>query len=364
MPFILVGLLVLMLTGMAQAKSTPTISAEQQQALGIHTTPPVADDVPISASVIGLVQQPPAALTNISRPYELQIKQLLVKEGDWVKQGQALAVLYVPQLHQLEHQYHNALSSAQLAEQKKQREARLLNEGIVPLKQYEVTQLEYQHAKENAMAIITQISRMDLTNDDLTILKDPRNRHLEGKINLNAPADGKVQQINLTVGDSFDANQPLMTLLTSNTLTIDIPLTQAQLGQLTVGDTLQLSDDTPIKVINIQSLVSDAQKVMVTASFQHPNLRAGQRTRVNLSAQIPSKSSLWRLPRQAVVYLENRAHVFLLKQQQLSAHPLELIRATREGWVVASDELTSTSAVVVSGTAAAKAIYTESLAQQ
>ena len=363
MQLVMVGLVVLLLASIAQATNTsPTITAEQQLSLGIHTTPPIADDVPIRASVMGLVQQSPMSLMNISRPYELQIKQLLVKEGDLVKQGQALAILYVPELHQLEHHYHNALSSAQLAEQKKQREANLLKEGIVALKQYEVTQLEYQHAKENAMAIITQISRMDLTNDELALLKDPRNRHLEGKISLNAPADGKVQQIHLTVGDSFDANQPLMTLLTSNALTIEIPLTQSQLGQLAVGQTLQLSDTTPIKVINIQNHLSDAQKVMATASFQHTSLRAGQRIQVHLTQDKSRDRPLWRLPRQAVVYLNNQPHVFLLTQQQLSAQAVELIRATREGWVVTADDLTSESAVITSGTAATKAIYNESLA--
>ena len=315
------------------AADLPSITLDQQQALGIHTTPPVADDVAIRAQVMAVV-----------------------------KQGQVLAEIFVPELQMLEHQYHNALSSAQLTQQKKQREAQLLKEGIIAAKQYEVTQMEYQQAQENALAIFTQMARMGLTESELSLLKDPKNRHLEGLISLNAPVEAKVQQMALVVGDGFDANQPLMTLLTSDALTLEIPLTQTQLGQLQVGQSLSLIDGTRATIINIQNLLSEAQKVMVTASFQHHTLRAGQRVVVLLNQDENQTIPSWRLPRQAIVYLQNQPHVFVINQGQLSAIQVELLRATREGWVILSKELTEQSAVVVSGTAAAKAIYTEGVA--
>lgn len=341
--------------------ASPIISSEQQTSLGIHTTPPVADDVQVRATVMGLVKQAPNAVWTVSKPYALQVKQLTVKVGEQVKQGQVLAEIFVPELQKLEHEYHNALSSAQLALQKKQREAQLLKEGIIAPKQYEVTQTEYQQAQENALAMFTQMARMGLTESELALLKDPKNRHLEGKISLNAPTDGKVQQISLSIGESFDANQSLMTLLTSDALTLEVGLTQAQLGQLNVGDRLTLTDGTPANIINIQNLLSDAQKVMVTASFQHPNLRAGQRIYVQLK-QTSSATDMpaWRIPRQAIVYVKNQPHVFVINEQQLNAIPIELVRATREGWVVRGQGLTEGAAVIVSGTAAAKAIFSES----
>lgn len=344
------------------AATPPMITLDQQQALGIHTTTPVADDVAIRASAIGVVQQSPSSRWTVAKPYALQVKQLHVKVGDSVKQGQVLADIFVPELQILEHQYHNALSSAQLAQQKKQREAQLLKEGIIALKQYEVTQTEYQQAQENALAIFTQMARMGLTESELALLKDPKNRHLEGRITLNAPAEGKIQQISLTAGDSFDANQPLMTLLTSNSLTLEVALTQNQLGQLQVGDDLILTDGTKANIINIQNRLSDAQKVMVTANFQHPNLRAGQRVSVHVNQNTINELPNWRLPRQAIVYVNNLPHIFLLNEQQLSALNVELVRATREGWVVKVKDLNEKSSIIISGTAAAKAIYTESTA--
>lgn len=341
--------------------AAPIISSDQQTSLGIHTTPPVADDVQVRATVMGLVKQAPNAVWTVSKPYALQVKQLSVKMGDSVKKGQILAEIFVPDLQKLEHEYHNALSSAQLAQQKKQREAQLLKEGIIAPKQYEVTQTEYQQAQENALAIFTQMGRMGLTESELALLKDPKNRHLEGKISLNAQTEGKVQQISMSIGESFDANQSLMTLLTSDALTLEVGLTQAQLGQLTVGDRLNLTDGTPANIINIQNLLSDAQKVMVTASFQHPNLRAGQRVYVQLKQAVNATDApAWRIPRQAIVYVKNQPHVFTIHEQQLIAIPIELVRATREGWVVRGQGLTESSAVIVSGTAAAKAIFSES----
>ncbi|MBD3766466.1 MAG: efflux RND transporter periplasmic adaptor subunit [Gammaproteobacteria bacterium] len=344
------------------AATLPIITPDQQQALGIHTTPPVADDVAIRTTAIGVVQQAPNSRWTVAKPYALQVKQLHVKVGDSVKQGQVLAEIFVPELQKLEHLYHNALSSAHLAQQKIQREAQLLKEGIIAPKQYEVTQTEYQQAQENALAIFTQIARMELTESELALLKDPKNRHLEGHITLNAPADGKIQQIALTVGDSFDANQTLMNLLTSDALTLEVALTLDQLGQLQIGDKLRLVDGSTAKIINIQNRLSDAQKVIVTANFQHPNLRAGQRVYVQVSQNSITELPNWRLPRQAIVYVNNLPHIFVLAEQQLSAMRVELVRATREGWVVKANELSAKSAVIISGTAAAKAIYTESVA--
>lgn len=344
------------------AADLPSITLDQQQALGIHTTPPVADDVAIRAQVMAVVKQAPSALSTISKPYALQVKQVRVQVGDVVKQGQVLAEIFVPELQILEHQYHNALSSAQLTQQKKQREAQLLKEGIIAAKQYEVTQMEYQQAQENALAIFTQMARMGLTESELSLLKDPKNRHLEGRISLNAPVEAKVQQMALVAGDGFDANQPLMTLLTNDALTLEIPLTQTQLGQLQLGQSLSLIDGTRATIINIQNLLSEAQKVMVTASFKHQKLRAGQRVAVLLNQDDTQVASSWSLPRQAIVYLQNQPHVFVINQGQLNAVQVELLRATREGWVIVAKELTEQSAVVVSGTAAAKAIYTEGVA--
>lgn len=364
MQLVMVGLLALLLTDNALANTSPTITTEQQQALGIHTTPPVADDVAVRATVIGIVQQAPSSRVTIAKPYALQVKALFIKAGERVKQGQVLADIFVPELQKLEHQYHNAISSAHLAQQKQQREAQLLKEGIIAPKQYEVTQTEYQQAQENALAIFTQMARMGLTDAELALLKDPKNRHLEGRISLNAPAEGKIQQISLTVGDGFDANQALMTLLTNDSLTLEVALTPDQLGALQIGDSLSLVDGTKANIINIQNKLSDAQKVMVTANFQHPNLRAGQRVSVNVSQSNISELPSWRLPRQAVVYVNNLPHVFVLINQQLEALNVELVRATREGWVVKAKGLNEASAVIISGTAAAKAIYTESEAPQ
>lgn len=344
------------------AATPPIITFDQQRALGIHTTPPVADDVAIRATAIGVVQQAPSALWSVAKPYALQVKQVHVKVGESVKQGQVLADIFVPELQILEHQYHNALSSAQLAQQKKQRESQLLKEGIIALKQYELTQTEYQQAQENALAIFTQMARMGLTESELALLKDLKNRHLEGRITLNAPAAGKIQQISLTTGDSFDANHILMNLLTSDALTLEVPLTQDQLGQLQVGDLLSLMDGTTAKIINIQNRLSNAQKVIVTANFQHPNLRAGQRVSVQVSQNSITELPNWRLPRQAIVYVNNLPHILVLTEQQLNAFSVELVRATREGWVVKAKDLSDKSAVIISGTAAAKAIYTESSA--
>ncbi len=362
MNWVVIGWLALFSTGMVQAAATATLSLEQQQALGIHTTPPIADDVAVRAMVIGVVQQAPSARWTLSKPYALQVKQLYVKVGDSVKPGQVVADIFVPELQKLEHQYHNALSSAQLAQQKKQREAQLLKEGIIAPKQYEVTQTEYQQAEEDALGIFTQMQRMGLTQSELRLLKDPKNRHLEGHITLNAPAEGKVQQISLTMGESVDANKTLMTLLTSDALTLEVGLTQAQLGNLQLGDFLSLSDGTQARIINIQNTLSDAQKVMVTASFQHASLRAGQRVSVQLSETSANALPSWRLPRQAIVYINNLPHVFVVNAQALSAIKVELVRATREGWVVRAPALNEQSAVIISGTAAAKSIYTESIA--
>lgn len=345
------------------ANSNLSISLEQQASLGIRTTLPVADDVNIRASVMGVVQQAPNALFNVAKPFGLQVKQLNVRVGDYVKQGQVLALVFVPELQKREHQYHNALSSEQLLRQKKQREAQLFKEGIIAAKQFEVTQMEHLQAQENVLAIFTELARMGLSEAELALLKDPRNRHLEGTMTLNAPMDGQVQQIHLTQGDSFDAHQSLITLLVNHALTVEMALTSDQLGQLQVGDKLKLSDGTPIQIILIQNKLSDAQKVMVTASFHHHRFRAGERVYVLINQDQTSKSSqtFWRLPRQAVIYLNNRPHIFLLNQQQLSVHEVGLIKATREGWVVETDRLTEQTAVVVSGTAAVKAIYNERL---
>lgn len=94
---------------------------------------------------------------DISTIVEGSVKQLFVKEGDWVKKGQALAQLYNIQIETQKEQYENALESAKaslevaeadLREQELSVESRLLSieKQILFIKQQKI---EYENALTN-----------------------------------------------------------------------------------------------------------------------------------------------------------------------------------------------------------------------
>lgn len=334
-----------------------TLTLTQQQSLGIHTAPPIQDDVSSAQAVIAQVKLAPNALMHLAKPYALQVRQLHVKVGDFVQQNMPLAVIYIPELQQLEHQFHNSLTTLKLATQKNQRDAQLYRDGIIAKKQYEASHTEYLQAQENKVALLTQLSRMGLSASEMALLEDPSNQHLEGEIVLRAPIDGRIQDVKVTQGDSLSANQTLISLLAHNQLMVDIPLNLTQAANLSVGQTLMTSEHIPLHITTIQNNLSLAQKVTVSASIANEShYKPGQRIYVQLTTS-EDMQSLWRLPRQAIIYLDNQPHIFVVNQGELQAQGVTLIRATREGWVIANNQLSATSAVVVSGTAAAKSVW-------
>lgn len=332
------------------------LSDIQQKALGIRTSPPILDDAAVSTTALGQLQLAPTSQLTISRPFNLQVQKILVHPGEQVNLDQPLAMIYVPDLQTLEHRYHNAKTLAQLTTHKLQRETQLFKEGVISRKQFETTQAEAQQSEENLVGEYNLLVKMGLTKSELATLQGSQNHHLEGEITLNADRAGTINQINISSGQSITANSQIMTLLTSPDLTIDIPLTTQQLSSVSIGDQLHLEDNTPVTITNIQAKLSDAQKVIATGKLNHNQLKAGQWVTVYLPQK--QRVQTWRLPRQAITYLNNEPSILILNQQHIESTPVKLIRATREGWVVECSALNTQSQVIVSGTAAAKGLLT------
>lgn len=346
MPFL--GLLLFALSPLTLA-ATP-LNDEQARNLGISTAAPIADDTAMASSFLGQVQIAPQAKRLIARPYQLQILSWQVSLGDRVNPGQPLLSAYSPALQALEHKFHNAHYQAQLAGQKLERERKLISEGIISRKQFEVTQAEYRQAQENHDGLLSELSRMGLSEQEMTTLKN--NQHLDGHITLTAPSAGRVASLNVSQGQSVAENTTLLTLLASDELTIDIPMPPAQAATLKTGDQLYLSDQTPIRIEAFRAQVSDAQKTLVIGSTRHPDLKPGQWIRVNLPKQ--TNNIHWRVPRSALIHLNNQPHLILRTTQGLEAIEVILVRASRDGWVISSPHIHSDSRILVSGTAAAK----------
>lgn len=347
---LLIGLL-LLCAGSWSLAATP-LSDEQAHNLGIRTSAPIADDTAIATSLLGQVQIAPQAKQLISRPYQLQILDWQVSLGQTVSAGQPLLSAYSPALQALEHRFHNAHYQTQLARQKLEREQKLISEGIISRKQYEVTQAEYRQAQETHDGLLAELTRMGLSARELHTLKN--NQHLDGHITLSAPSSGRIAALNVSLGQSVAENTSLLTLLVSDDLTIDIPMPPAQAATLKTGDQLYLNDQTPVRVEAFRAQVSDAQKTLVIGSTRHPDLKPGQWVRINLPSQ--NQNQHWRVPRSALTHLNNQPHLLVYSEQGIDALAVTLVRASRDGWVVSSGQLTPDSRVIVSGTAAAKGL--------
>lgn len=345
-------LLALLLGGYPVLASAVPLSDIQKVRLGIRTSPLIADDAPAQNRYLGQVQFAPNSQQVLSKPYSLQITRWLVSLGDHLTKGQVMAEIYVPDMVNLEHEYHRLQSAVKLAKQKQTREQTLLQQGVVSQKQYQQSQSEWVQLLEQLDTVRNQLTLMGVSSAEFTLLD--QDAHLNGRLTMTSPSAGSVTEILVGVNQSLPANTDLLTLITNPTLLVHIPVPPTLAQELRIGQALHLEDGTTATLQSIQQQLSSAQKMVVIANLQHPQLKAKQWVKVIFPSDTQTKQ--WRISRQSVTYLNNLPHVLVLHQGEVVALPIVLISATREGWIVQGEGLVADLAVIVAGTASAKAI--------
>ncbi|MEM9907292.1 MAG: efflux RND transporter periplasmic adaptor subunit [Cyanobacteria bacterium P01_D01_bin.44] len=232
----------------------------------------------------------------------LQIKEMRVRAGDTVSQGQVLAVLdnavlrsqiaqaeanlaqTEAQVRQEEAELAQAEAEAEEAAGNFDRYQNLFDQGAVSEEQLISRRTRMVTAQEAVQVAIANITSAQATVDSRVAEIEQLQTQL-GQTRVLAPANGVIAERQATVGDTSSTGDPLYSLIQDNVLELAVQLSPTQLTQVSVGAPVQItsSSDPQLQlqgsVRSIDPVVND-QSRQATAKISLPS---SNRLRVGMS---------------------------------------------------------------------------------
>jgi len=338
------------------------VSAAQRRALGIEV-----DGVVPATATTGLSQPARVTVPNdqvrvVAAAQAGLVETLLVAVGDVVELDQPMARIHSPELIASQRELLQAIARLELARAAAERDAQLVEEGIVPGRRA----LESRTARAERAARVDELRRAlelaGMTAPEIATLE--REGHLQPTLVVRAPIGGAVVLEQMAeAGRRVEVADPLYRLGQLSPLWLEVHVPLAVADGVSPGDEVLVPEaDVVGRVVAVGRSVHPVdQGVLVRAEVREgaERLRPGLFVRAQLRrATDAGEPARFRVPRSALVRSGDRTLVFVERTTGFEARPVRVLEENGEQAVVAGD-LAGDARVASRGTASLKSLWLE-----
>ena len=309
------------------------VEAVKKRSLTVSKTYPaiVKDDLTLSEAIYS--------------PVEGLIRKLFVKEGDRVKKGQKVALIYSPRITQLLSDIYLAKVNLENARKVYEREKQLYENQVIPYTRYFNAMVNYENAK----------GRLKALEKTLEAFGEIEN----GFIVLRAGMNGYVAEQNVILGDSVNLDKQIFKIHSHERLWVVAFVPVQDLALFRKGKKVKIVSPigTSYGFVDFIShkVDSDTKRnpVRIIADNTKDYLKPNMFVDVLVFTKLPENLYV---PASAIVYQEDKVLVFV--EEDGYFHPVEIKIGERVGeYYQVLDGLKEGQKVVVSGTVHLKAKF-------
>ena len=337
------------------------IGLSQRQALGIQTAHAEVVQTAWSTSFPAKIVVPNSQLRVVATPLSGLLESLNVSEGENVKEGQILARVHSHNLLEKQSDYLNALVELNLAQTEMERSKNLSEKGVIPTQRFQTSTANYHQLKTRATQYKQALALAGMSEQAINQLT--RTQKLSPLLEIKAPLDGVVLEQMVTTGSQLEAIDPIYKVGYLKPLWLEIHVPLNKLGKTTKSTKVRIVSPSLIgRVITVGRMVHGTdQGVLVRAEINEgaEYLRPGQFVQAQI-AQIEGEANLplFRIPRSALVRHGGKTWIFTTTKDGIQVLPINIKKEETDALAV-SGKLSHDTNIVVSGTAALKAIWLE-----
>lgn len=242
------------------------------------------------------------------------IQELLVEEGDWVEQGQPLAIL---ENDEQRITFDQASATYETMKREFERAESLHGQELLSDEEFEAARRQSVDAEHTAALAELALSRTT----------------------IRATFSGRVLRRHLDVGATVGDGTPVYDVADLDPLYIDVQVPERQVSQLAAGQTVRLlaDDDSPAGEAEIERIAPAVDPstgtIKVTLTVRESgDLRPGGFVRVGIVTD--THDNILVVPRTALVAEGRRWHLFRIKEDGKHVELLEVKRGYEEGDMV------------------------------
>ncbi|MCQ2960144.1 MAG: efflux RND transporter periplasmic adaptor subunit [Bacteroidales bacterium] len=308
------------------------LTDEQVKSLNIHIGTVLEHNFTGHISLNGSIETMPQSEASITSYIGANVSNILVHEGQEVRQGQVIAHISHPDLIELQNKYCNACARFLFVNQEFQRQKKLYENNACSGKEFQQIQSEYNSLLGD---ISSSAAQLILLGIDTTIVR-------KGKTIMNipikSPINGTIEQINVEIGQYSDPQQSMFHIVNSENLFVDFLAYEKDLAQIEVGQTIefnpsslperkfhaeifsigkQFTNDT--KTIHVRAKILDKKDGLITGMYVQGKVMS-------------SKIKKYALHEEGIVDEDGKSYIFSFERnnEDWIFHPIEITKGQTE----------------------------------
>lgn len=258
----------------------------------------------------GYTKLPPQNQADVSVLVAGLIKKINILEGQFVKQGQTLAVIESMEFTKIQEAYLTSKSNLELMQLEYERQ-KTLNEGNANSKKaLQKAKSEYEIEKARYNSLKKQMNTLNLSSSEKAT----------STMEIKAPISGYVTDINIKIGTNAEPGQTLFSIVDNSKMHVDLLVYEKDLQKVKVGQTINFvltnQDNTEIKgkVFSIgKAFENETKSVAVHADIINDKQTLIPGMYVNALINVGSQQ-VKALPVDAVVKADGREFIFVLEE--------------------------------------------------
>jgi cobalt-zinc-cadmium efflux system membrane fusion protein len=206
--------------------------------------------------VNGYLHVPPQNKAEVSSFLGAVVRNILVREGDFVKEGQPLIELASPEFLKLQEDYLVAKSNILFSQKEYERQKELARDNIASQKAFQEAEAKYYAEKARLASLEDQLLLLNVQ------VKDLSPSGLLTSFQLKSPIKGYVGKITVNTGSYADPQKEILTVIDNSHLHVDLMIYEKDLPDVKPGQHVNVT------FTNIPELVMGARIFSIGREFE------------------------------------------------------------------------------------------------
>lgn len=213
----------------SEEQNHTSFSDEQIKKLGLELTKSSLKSIPKVIEATGTIHLPPQNRALVGSVLGGKIKQILIHEGDYVKQGQTIAILENPEALKMQQEYLTVSARLTMLESDLERQKSLQTQDATTQKIVQQAQAELDMAKAQKAGLQAQLQLINLYTKSLSASS------ISSTFSVLAPISGMTHNIVGQLGEFVDANKSIVEILNEDHLHIAISVYEKDIDAIKEG---------------------------------------------------------------------------------------------------------------------------------
>ncbi|PHZ86506.1 efflux RND transporter periplasmic adaptor subunit [Paremcibacter congregatus] len=306
------------------------LDPNQMKRMGISTAKPAVVTSVWSRSLPARITIPNDQMRVLTPMMPGLVNVLHVAEGDPITKGQLLAEISSPAFLEAQQKYLDALSQQVLMKKNHDRNAELVNEGIISEKQFQTSLSAVQDSEANLSRSKQALFFAGLVEKDIQRLG--QTRIMQKVMMLRAPFEGIVLQQTATTGEHVDESSSLYHLGQLDPLWLEIHVPFGLISSVQIGNKILVKGiDIESRVTTIGRMIHEEDQGILVRGIVNigaEKLIPGQFIEVMIEQTKPD-GMLIRVPAGAIIREGEEAILFVQNARGFALKRVRLV--TEEG---------------------------------